>query len=147
MPNTSGAVLDWVPQKAAQQTHSATPRRLNANAYASPLGAAQRARRSDYGSTSSIHLRNAVKLLRSAQMSAAHARVRHMMRVVPSGRHGRRRIHHSAAVNCSAGSSQLCERADLVPQHTYQEPNRNSSGMLAELEAAKRNQGQQEGAA
>src|SRR5262245_55750677 len=77
MPNTSGAVLDWVPQKAAQQTHSATPRRLNANAYASPLGATQRARRSDYGCTSSIHLRNAVKLVRSAQMSAAHAHVRH----------------------------------------------------------------------
>src|SRR5215813_1704157 len=33
---------------------------------------------------------------------------------------------HSAAISCSA-TSPVCSRADFVAQHTYQEPNRNSS--------------------
>src|SRR5262249_45719817 len=43
MPKTSGAVLDWVPQKAAQQMHSdAMTRFMPKSRVAFPVGAAQR---------------------------------------------------------------------------------------------------------
>src|SRR5262249_6104945 len=43
MPKTSGAVLDWVPQKAAQQMHSdAMTRFMPTSRVAFPVGAAQR---------------------------------------------------------------------------------------------------------
>jgi hypothetical protein len=72
MPKTSGAVLDWVPQKAAQQMQSeATMRFIPIPPRLSRGDAAQRARQVVPRATSSIHWRDAVKFARTAKAGCA----------------------------------------------------------------------------
>jgi hypothetical protein len=70
MPKTSGAVLDWVPQKAAQQMHSdAMTRFMPKSRVAFPVGAAQRQVVGASLRIFSIHSREAVKFARTGEIS------------------------------------------------------------------------------
>src|SRR5262249_7252317 len=126
----------------------ADPKR-NTEPFESQCSCLRAARRLTTGAPSSIHLRNPVKLVRNVWSCATTQALRwrnngaDRSRRPPSARSAE--LSHSAAMSCPEGSSQLCTPADFVPQHTYQEPNRNSSISNASAIAARSFQGRMKG--